>query len=1013
MWAKRPEKEVQIGCSMSETLDIYGLNAGYIEELYERYQQDQNSVDAETRAFFEGGLWGGTGTTAGSTPPSVVSQLPNAPRLTRTPEYDLTQVVSAARLGRIIRELGHLDAHLDPLGSLPPGDPSLRLETHNLTTEALASLPAKVVGGPLSQGATNALEAVARLRKAYSGSIGYEDDHIQVAEEREWLRNSVESGVFFHDLDEEEKKYVLRQLTEVDTFEQFLHNVTPFKGEKRFSIEGCDMIVPMLDAIIRCTAQTGTREVVMGMAHRGRLNVLAHILRKPYDVMLAEFSAATSRTMQPAVAGTGAQGYTGDVKYHKGYRRAYALNGNGTNGLNETSEMPITLAPNPSHLEVVSPAVLGRARAAQERTAGTGGKPPHDRHASLAILIHGDAAFPGQGVVAETLNLGQLDGYTVGGTIHIIVNNQLGFTTLPRDGRSTLYASDLAKGFEIPIVHVNADDPVACIAVARMACAYRDRFGKDFLIDLIGYRRHGHNEGEEPSFTQPRMYEKIRSHPRVREIWAKTLEEEHIVSRDEADSLVKEVQARLQQAKNNPPSSPDYKKPDVTEDSGESAGITSASAEMLRAINQTLVTVPEGFNVDSKIAKNFLALRRDALDKENPAINWAHAEALAFGSVLLQGTPIRLTGQDTVRGTFTQRHLALHDPTTGDQYCALQHLSNALATFSVFDSPLSEAATLGFEYGYSIHAINTLVLWEAQFGDFVNGAQIVVDQFISSGNAKWGQSPSVVLLLPHGYEGQGPEHSSARLERFLQSCAGDNMRVAYCSTPAQYYHILRRQAASLAIEPRPLVLMTPKSLLRHPKVASTLKDLTKGTFHTVLDDVRSPERKPGVTRLVLCSGKIYYDLTVKSPEEGFADRDEYVAGNRVAIARVEELNPFPKDALEKLLASYPNLAEVVWVQEEPRNMGAWTFMQPRLQELLPTGVALRYIGRPEAASPAEGSLIQHRAQQARIVGEAYALPITLPEAGKSGKNGKSGRNGSGTAHPTMEELTTIRSTGSP
>ncbi|MDX1934143.1 MAG: 2-oxoglutarate dehydrogenase E1 component [Capsulimonadales bacterium] len=990
---------------MSETHEYHGLNAGYIEELYERYRQDPALVDAETRAYFDAGHRPATDVRA-DVPRADIGASSDPTNVVTITEHELAKVVSAARLGRIIRELGHLDAHLDPLGSAPPGDPALLLETHHLTTEDLARLPASVIGGPLSQGAANALEAVARLRKAYSGSIGYEDDHVQVAEEREWLRSSVESGVFFHDLDAEEKKHILRQLTDVDTFEQFLHRTAPYAGQKRFSIEGCDMMVPMLDAIIRCAAQAGTREVVMGMAHRGRLNVLAHILGKPYDAMLAEFGASSSKTAQPAVAGTGAQGYTGDVKYHKGYRRAYALNGpNGPNGStmpvghgrghrSEPTEMPITLAPNPSHLEFVSPAVLGRARAAQERTAGAGGKPPHDRRASLAILIHGDAAFPGQGVVAETLNLGQLYGYTVGGTIHIIANNQLGFTTLPRDGRSTLYASDLAKGFEMPIVHVNADDPIACIAVARMACAYRDRFGKDFLIDLIGYRRLGHNEGEEPAFTQPRMYEKIRSHPRVREIWAKKLEQEHIVSRDEADALVKAVQTRLMEAKNNPPVTSDShsNKPDVTHDTGEIPGPQPVSVETLSKINHTLVTAPEGFNVDSKIARNFLKPRRDAFEADESAINWAHAEALAFGATLLEGTPIRLTGQDTERGTFTQRHLILHDPTTGEPYCSLQNLPGAKATFAVYNSPLSEAATLGFEYGYSIHAINTLVLWEAQFGDFVNGAQVIIDQFISSGNAKWGQSPSVVLLLPHGYEGQGPEHSSARLERFLELCAGDNMRVAYCSTPAQYFHILRRQAASLAVEPRPLILMTPKSLLRHPRVHSSVRELAEGSFRPVLDDPRAPDRKPGVTRLILCSGKVFYDLTLKSPEEKFADRDEYVNESRIALARVEELNPFPAEELKALLASYPHLTEVVWVQEEPHNMGAWGFMSSRLTELLPSGVSLRYVGRPDAASPAEGSNSRHLREQARIVAEAYAFSETATGAGKNGK-GRVSRNG--------------------
>lgn len=986
---------------MSELLDFHGPNAGYVLELFERYQQDPASVDAETRSVFENGFT--PPTVAINTAPTmtVVATPTNSSALSAPAAPDLLKVVAAARLGRIVRELGHLDAKLDPLGSLPISDPSLKLEAHNLTTDDLAKLPASVIGGVLSQDAPNALEALARLRRAYSGSIGYEDDHIQDAAEREWLRNAVETGRFFQDFGPDEKRQVLRQLSEVDTFEQFLQKVPPFQGEKRFSIEGCDMMVPMLDVIIKRAAHLGTREVVMGMAHRGRLNVLAHILRKPYQAILSEFPGMSAPQAAPAVSGTGALGYTGDVKYHKGFLRNYS------GSLEGGADMRITLAPNPSHLEFVGAVVVGRARAAQDDRS-IAGEPQQDPKAAFGILIHGDAAFPGQGVVAETLNLGRLRGYTIGGTIHIIANNQIGFTTDPNDARSTLYASDLAKGFEIPIIHVNADDPAACMAAAKMACEYHATFGKDFLIDLVGYRRWGHNETLEPGYTQPRMYEQIRSHLRPREIWAQKLEEEGIVSRDEADAMVKAVQEELMNARNTPaPHDTAQNYPDATEDqSGNGTQGTAVPAERLEALNESLVAVPDNFTVDVKLNRNFLATRRAALNMEN-GILWAHAESLAFASLLEEGVPIRLTGQDSENGTFTQRHMVLHDTANGREYCSLKNLPQAKAGFALYNSPLSEIATLGFEYGYSVHATDTLVLWEAQFGDFSNGAQVILDQFIVSGNAKWGQSPSVVMLLPHGYEGQGPEHSSGRIERYLQMCAGDNMHVANCTSAAQYFHLLRRHAQQLKTMPRPLVIFTPKSLLRHVRAASSLVDLTEGTFQPVLDDPRDASRKAGVTRLILCSGKIYIDLLYTPKPPTFDFREEYLSADSVAVARVEELNPFPIKELTALLDSYPNLTEVVWVQEEPKNMGAWTFMQPRLTEILGDCRKLRYVGRPEAASPAEGSLTLHTIEQKRIVAEAFVFPKeeandTVSTNGNGSKQSKNGAGHKTTARNTAQ-----------
>ncbi|MBC8142014.1 MAG: 2-oxoglutarate dehydrogenase E1 component [Armatimonadetes bacterium] len=936
---------------------ITGVNAGLVAELFERFLSDPQSVDADTRAFFDGGGYAPDASPAVSETPSVAFVTP------ATPAFDVNKVVATARLARLVRELGHKNARLDPLGTTPPGDPALELSTHGLTTADLEALPASVIGGHLANGAKNAAEALEKLRAVYSGSIGYEDDHIQVVAEREWLRDAVESGRFLIPLSAKEKRDLLLRLSEVDGFEQFLDKVPPFQGEKRFSIEGCDAMVPLLDTIISCTALSGTREVVMGMAHRGRLNVLAHVLNKPYTKILADFLPSAAGTGQERPA-NGAVGYYGDVKYHKGYTRAYAGEGGET--------MPITLAPNPSHLEFVNPVVVGRARAAQETRTGTGA-PVRDNKASLAIIIHGDGAFPGQGIVAETLNMGGLRGYSVGGTIHVIANNQVAFTTDTEDSRSTLYSSDLAKGFEIPVVHVNGDDPAACVAVARMACAYHQKFGKDFLIDIVGYRRLGHNETDEPAFTQPRLYALINAHPRPREIWAQTLEKEGVVTKAEADELVKMVRAKLIAARDeviaNPPA------PDTGASSEPASGDTAPPVDeaTLRELNADLMRVPAGFNLHKKLQKQIVDARLAALDVEG-GILWAHAESLAFASLLGEGIPIRLTGQDVQRGTFTQRHLVFHDTETGESFAPMQSLPNAKASFALHNSPLSESAAVGFEYGYSIHATETLVLWEAQFGDFANGAQVIIDQFIASGNAKWQQTPSLVLLLPHGYEGQGPEHSSGRVERFLQLCAASNMIVANCSNAAQYYHLLRRQGTQLKSHPRPLVVMTPKSLLRHPRAAATLSELTTGTFQTVLDDPRPAERKPAVTRLLLCSGKVYVDLLYIDVK--FEYRAEYLDGNTVAVARIEQLYPFPEEKLAALFVEYPNLTEIVWVQEEPQNMGAWTFVAPRLAKMLPVGVALNYIGRPEAASPSEGKKTSHDREQARIVAAAYKVSPT-------------------------------------
>ncbi len=955
---------------MSNLSEFFGPNAGYVLDLYDHYRQDPSSVDDTTRALFERWTPSEADAPPAAAPASVSAASVDATPPPTPPAADVQKIVDAARVARRVRHMGHKTAHIDPLGSEPPGDPLMELSSYGLTPADLAAMPPSIVGGTLSEAAPNALEALGRLRRAYSGPIGYEDDQVQNAEEREWLREAAESRRFFADFADTHKRELLSRLTEVEGFEQFLQKT--FGPAKRFSIEGTDMLVPMLDTIIDEAAQAGTREVVMGMAHRGRLNVLAHILGKPYAAILEEFAHAHQEE-SASVSGGGSQGYSGDVKYHLGARRAYKEGG---------GDMPITLAPNPSHLEFVNPVVVGRARAAQERR-GQAGPPLQDPTASLAIQIHGDAAFPGQGVVAETLNMSRLPGYTVGGSIHIIVNNQIGFTTMPTDDRSTLYASDLAKGFEIPIVHVNADDPVACIAAAKMAHAYRERFGKDFLIDLVGYRRFGHNEGDDPSFTQPRMYEIITKHPTVRELWARQLEKQGIVTRDEADGMVKDVQDNLQRARGAQPGFPVVKPAASANGTGMGQALVTAVAEdRLRRLNAEMFARPEGFTANAKLEK-ILARRRTGMDTPS-GIDWAHAEALAYASVLEDGTPIRLTGQDSQRGTFGVRHSVLHDPTNGDNYIPLQHIPEAKASFAVFNSSLSENAALGFEYGYSIHATEALVLWEGQFGDFANGAQVIIDQFIVSGNAKWRQTPSLVMLLPHGYEGAGPEHSSARLERFLQLAANDNIQVVNCTTSAQYFHLLRRQAARLQTLPRPLIVMTPKSLLRDPLAGSSLADLTTGTFQTVIDDARAHERADQVTRLIFCTGKVYVDL-LKSKTFA-ADTDP-----RLAAARVEQLYPFPAEEIQKVVAGYPNLREVVWLQEEPRNMGAWRFLSTRLREIVSPSIRVDYVGRPESASPAEGSGPRHTAEQNRIL-QAVQDDVPAVSTGKSMTNGN-GSNG--------------------
>lgn len=928
--------------------DFHGPNAGYVLELYERYSQDHASVDPATRAFFE--RW--------SPPSNGARAATDTSTLTNLQVQNIEKVVAATNLAQALREYGHLAARLDPLGSSPLGDPALTPDYHGVTTDELCQLPASVIGGPLAQATGNALEATEALRTVYASSMGYDYDHIRDPEQRAWLREAAESGKFRPPAEPINPQALLERLTQVEVFEQFLHRIFP--GKHRFSIEGLDVMIPIFDDIIGASAEVGIDTVLIGMAHRGRLNVLAHILNKPYVQILAEFKDPVQpRKFREDL------GWTGDVKYHMGARRALRDG--------EPVNMVITIAPNPSHLEAVNPVVEGMARAVGTRVDQPGA-PIYDPSRTLPIVIHGDAAFPGQGVVAETLNLSRLPGYWTGGTIHIIANNQLGYTTLPDDARSTIYASDLAKGFKIPIVHVNADDPEACIEVARLAFAYRIKFQKDFLIDLIGYRRYGHNEGDEPAFTQPIMYQVVQNHPTVRQLWAKTLIERSVIDAALPDKLVDQYSDQLKNvlASLNPVTDLKEPLPEPPPPGAARRVKTAVSMKRLRELNDDLLNAPEGFTFHPKLVKARQRRAEILQNPDEPTIEWATAEELAFASILADGIAIRMTGQDVERGTFNQRHAVFHDTVTGKTHVPLQTISQAKAAFEIHNSPLSENAVLGFEYGYNVQEPGRLVLWEAQYGDFDNGAQTIIDEFITSARAKWGQTPSLVLLLPHAYEGAGPDHSSARLERFLQQAAETNMRIVNCTTAAQYFHLLRRQAALLTSDPLPLIVMTPKSLLRHKRVASPLRDLAEGHWQPVIDDDIARQQPEAIQRIVLCSGKIYIDLVSSAQREQRTD---------LALIRLEQLYPFPANDLKPVFEGYPKVQEIVWVQEEPENMGAWEFVQPLLRELINDRWSLRYVGRARSSSPAEGSSAWHAANQEKLITQTFSREVGKVEDG--------------------------------
>jgi 2-oxoglutarate decarboxylase len=845
------------------------------------------------------------------------------------PSMEVVKEAAVIHLINAFRVRGHLMADLDPLGDEPAYNPELDPLTYGLT---IWDLDRHFYTDSLAHAFSGRNQATLRemvdcLRETYCGKIGAEYMYIQRPEEKIWLQERMESPELSYRLSKEEKLRILDNLMRAEEFEHFLDR--RFIGQKRFSLEGAETTISVLAELANLCAASDAQEMVIGMAHRGRLNVLANIIGKPLGQIFSEFEG----NIDPASA----QG-SGDVKYH--------LGASGVHRSPSGSEVVVSLAANPSHLEAVNPVVEGMVRAKQDRLNDA------DRLRVLPLLVHGDAAFAGQGVVAETLNLSQLDGYSTGGTLHFVINNQIGFTTLPEDSRSTAYATDIARTVQAPIFHVNGDDPEATMRVVRLAFDYRRQFKRDVVIDMICYRRHGHNEGDDPAYTQPVMYRKIKEQPSVAVLYGRHLAAAKLLTTVEVEASRKRIADRLNAAFDaNKAAGPWVLHPAIAPHPTKSS--TAISRDMLDRVVDGITFLPASFHIHPKL-DGFVKKRRDTLAKDGP-VDWAFAEAIAFGSLVLENIPVRLSGQDSGRGTFSQRHLAFYDFEDGHRYIPLQHMAegdNKQAQFNVFDSSLSEFGVLGFEYGYSVSDPETLTLWEAQFGDFSNGAQVIIDQFITTAEQKWSQVSGLVMLLPHGYEGQGPEHSSARMERFLLLCAEDNIRVANCSTPAQYFHILRRQ---MTTERKPLVVFTPKSLLRSPVAVSSFSELTNATFRPVIGDTLDPSR---VRKVVFCTGKVYYDLAAAREARKMED---------VALVRIEELYPFPEQSVLNVLARYSSGVDLVWCQEEPRNMGAWRFMFGFFKGL---NRVIHYAGRMKNASPAVGSAKRHAEEQKRLVEDA-------------------------------------------
>ncbi|MDQ6599276.1 2-oxoglutarate dehydrogenase E1 component [Bacillus salipaludis] len=923
---------------------FFGPNLGYVIEQFENYQQNPESIDPEMRLLFE---------QMNEADFSLLQD--NVQVVPETRSVQTEKILAAVKLAENIRGYGHLAASIYPLGNKREEVELIDPAYYGLSVEDLKAMSANIMLTNSPAAIKTAYDAYLWLKEIYTKSIAYEYDHVHNVEEKNWLRDKIEKGNLHSNLTNEKKLKITNRLIEVDAFEKFLHKT--FVGQKRFSIEGLDTMVPLIDEIISEAVVDGAETINIGMAHRGRLNVLAHVLGKPYEMIFAEFQHAPNKELVPSEGSIGINfGWTGDVKYHLGLNRQIT----GEN----SKKAKVTLANNPSHLEYVGAVVEGYTRAAQDNRKEPG-YPVENLKASLAILIHGDAAFPGEGIVAETLNLSRLNGYRTGGTIHIISNNTIGFTTESRDSRSTRYASDLAKGFEIPILHVNGDDPEAVLEAAALAAEYRSVFQKDFLIDLVGYRRFGHNEMDEPMTTSPQMYTLIHKHPVIKDLYADKLIAAGILKDEEFKQMEAEIQGKLQAAYEKVSK---YKgehetaEPEIPVFLEEEPTIaTSVPQDQLKQINHELLQWPSDFKVFNKLEK-ILNRRVDAFE-ENGKVDWALAETLAFATILKEGTPIRMTGQDSERGTFAHRNLVLHDSVTGKTFSPLHQISDSKASFAIHNSPLTEAAVVGFEYGYNIFAPETLVIWEAQYGDFANAAQVMFDQFIAAGRAKWGQKSGLVLLLPHGYEGQGPEHSSGRVERFLQLAAEKNWTVANLTSAAQYFHLLRRQAALLLKdEIRPLVIMSPKSLLRNPLVSSPASELSTGEFRPVMEQFNRDGQEDKVERIVLCTGKIAIDLAEQLKN--------YPDNEWLQILRLEEIYPFPTEILKNIFNQYKNVKEIFWIQEEPKNMGAWYFVEPRLNEIATNGVRVQYIGRRRRSSPAEGDPNVHKLYQSKIINAA-------------------------------------------
>ncbi|HUZ73266.1 MAG TPA: 2-oxoglutarate dehydrogenase E1 component [Stellaceae bacterium] len=941
---------------LDESTFLTGFNAAFIAELHSRYLKDPGAVDESWRRFFaeladtpdavSGEL---TGPGWGRAQPHIIGNGAAAPNGHVAAPVEAGKAaldsIQAMNLIRGYRVRGHLIADLDPLGltglkSHPDLDPA----TYGFT-EADYNRPI-FVNNLLGFTTATLRQILEALKATYCGKVGVEYMHIQELEQRRWIQARIEVPRNQTEFTPEGKRAILERLTAAEDLERFLDR--RYTGTKRFGLEGAEALIPALEQIIKRGGQLGMKELVIGMPHRGRLNVLTNVMGKRFAALFSEFQGNPANPED-------VQG-SGDVKYHLGTSTDREIG---------DIKMHLSLTANPSHLEAVNPVVLGKVRAKQRQHGDNA------RDAVVGLLMHGDAAFAGQGLVPESLELSELRGYRTGGTIHVIVNNQIGFTTSPAQARSGPYPSDIAKGGQAPIFHVNGDDPEAVVHVARIATEFRHRFKKDVVVDIFCYRRHGHNESDEPAFTQPLMYRAIESHPTVREVYGQRLVAEGLLSEAEVERVASDFHARLEAefeaAKSYRPNKADWLEgawAGLTVASGdERRGETAVKRELLEEVGRALTRIPEGFNLNRKLVRQ-LEQKRHAIENGD-GLDWATGESLAIGTLCAEGTFVRLSGQDCCRGTFSQRHAVLVDQETEERYIPLSHVRPDQAPFEIVDSPLSEAAVLGFEYGYSLAEPRALVMWEAQFGDFANGAQVIIDQFITSGEAKWLRMSGLVLLLPHGYEGQGPEHSSARLERFLQLCGEDNIQVCNLTTAANYFHALRRQVRRNFR--KPLIVMTPKSLLRSAEVASRLGDMGPGSsFHRVLEETDPLAEDAKVRRVVLCSGKVYFDLRAARRERKIDD---------VAILRLEQLYPFPARTLAASLQRYAD-AEAVWCQEEPENMGAWSFVDRRIERTLAAlevkAKRARYVGRPEAAATATGLMKRHNAEQARLVNDALA-----------------------------------------